>query len=940
MSRKTTSRPSRRTVKKQPSLQREVINLSLAAVGILLLLAMVGTLGLAGTFVRNFLFGFFGMGAFFLPVAILAFAVLRLAAREIELPLIKILALNWLVLSLLHIFVFTRHDGNVFADVYRAGIDSGGGIMGLLLGGPAQTFLGTLGATIAIVSAMIILLILITKRSFIQFLSKGMEKARDYYEETQAYEEEYARKQEEETLPAHGFGFRKKEPPKPDSTKPKKSNIIEINAPTGDEPPPRIMLVAEELGDKYKAKVAANPLFAPRPPIIEPDPTPSDTRNPAIVNFPDIINRGHNYEGTHSLEAVRTAHSENRGHNYEGEHSLEAGYRGEGYDDEPSLEAGYREEGYAGETSPESDSDDGFTPEEYAIFDEHLAAEQDDSRWRNSTDSPEEENDFLPGEEIILPVDPHYESYGNGPVVKGLVDGAETSDEPIFDDSPHFEDESAPVAAITRPASSQFSPQVHNFENYQLPHLDLLAKNERPAMSAESRTHVLENSRILEETLRSFKIEAKVVEVSVGPTVTRYDLAPGSGVKVSSITNLSNDLALSLAAQGLRIEAPVPGKSAIGIEIPNKESQGVFLRDIFEDERFSNFQSKLAFAVGKDIAGSPVVTDIARMPHLLIAGATGSGKSVCINTLIASLLYKARPDEVKLLMIDPKVVELSVYNGIPHLLIPVVTDPKKASGALAWAVAEMETRYGMFAESGCRDLKGYNKYAEEQDTQTLPQIVIIIDELADLMMSCKGEVEESICRLAQKARACGIHLIVATQRPSVDVITGLIKANIPSRLAFAVSSGTDSRTVLDMYGAEKLLGRGDMLFLPMGQNKPLRVQGGFISDKEVENLVAFLKAQAPVVHSVEEIQAVTMPGKMKIEGEVDEFFHDAVEFLLAKGKGSTSMLQRQFRIGYNRASRLMDDLQKRGIVGPEDGVKPRKVTITRDEYRELYGNES
>jgi len=493
-------------------------------------------------------------------------------------------------------------------------------------------------------------------------------------------------------------------------------------------------------------------------------------------------------------------------------------------------------------------------------------------------------------------------------------------------------------------AASQGSANVESdepdpllYENYELPSYDLLARNERAGMSPESRTQVLENSRILEETLRSFRVEAKVVEVSVGPTVTRYDLAPAPGVKVASIANLSNDLALSLAAQGIRIEAPIPGKSAVGIEIPNKDPQGVFLREILEDDKFEAFPSKLAFAVGKDIAGEPVVTDIARMPHLLIAGATGSGKSVCINTLIASLLYKARPDEVKLLMIDPKVVELSVYNGIPHLLIPVVTDPKKASGALSWAVAEMETRYAKFAETGCRELKGFNRYAVENDLQELPQIVIIIDELADLMMTCKGEVEDSICRLAQKARAAGIHLIVATQRPSVDVITGLIKANIPSRLAFAVSSGTDSRTVLDMYGAEKLLGKGDMLFLPMGQNKPIRVQGGFISDKEVEGLVKFLKAQAPTEFTTEMIQKVTMPGKPLIEGELDEFFRDAVEFLLVKGKASTSMLQRQFRIGYNRASRLMEDLEVRGIVGPEDGVKPRKVTITREEFRELYG---
>ncbi|MCL2362888.1 MAG: DNA translocase FtsK [Defluviitaleaceae bacterium] len=564
-----------------------------------------------------------------------------------------------------------------------------------------------------------------------------------------------------------------------------------------------------------------------------------------------------------------------------------------------------------------------------------------------------------PPELILFPdeEEPDNQFYADPPVVKGLVeepleDMAEESNEYHYAYPPKQEAQ-PPQKVVSFPAPQAPEPiirgrppqsapvisysSVPSYDDFQLPPLSLL--NEPPVHKsmAESRTQILENSRILEETLSSFRIEAKVVEVSVGPTVTRYDLAPGPGVKVASIANLSNDLALSLAAQGIRIEAPIPGKSAVGIEIPNKESQPVYLREIIQEQHFINYPSKLAFAVGKDIAGEPVVTDIAKMPHLLIAGATGSGKSVCINTLITSLLYKARPDEVKLLMIDPKVVELSVYNGIPHLLIPVVTDPKKASGALSWAVSEMETRYNMFAETGCRDLKGFNKLKAKSDEAELPQIVIIIDELADLMMSCKGEVEESICRLAQKARAAGIHLIVATQRPSVDVITGLIKANIPSRLAFAVSSGTDSRTIIDMYGAEKLLGKGDMLFHPMGNNKPVRIQGGFISDHEVEGIVNFLKAQAPAEYTTEMIQQVTMPGKTNIEGEVDEFFHEAVDFLLTKGKASTSMLQRQFRIGYNRASRLMDELETRGIVGPEDGVKPRKVTITREEYQELYG---
>ncbi|MDR1914725.1 MAG: DNA translocase FtsK [Clostridiales bacterium] len=471
------------------------------------------------------------------------------------------------------------------------------------------------------------------------------------------------------------------------------------------------------------------------------------------------------------------------------------------------------------------------------------------------------------------------------------------------------------------------------FADYKLPSIDFLKKNTNTT-AIESKTHILENAKKLEDTLRSFKVEAKVVEVSVGPTVTRYELSPGQGVKVSSIANLSNDLALSLAAQGIRIEAPIPGKSAVGIEIPNKEMQPVFLREILDDEVFKSYPSKLAFAVGKDIGGNAVVSDVAKMPHLLIAGATGSGKSVCINSIIASILYKARPDEVKLLMIDPKVVELSVYNGIPHLLVPVVSECKKASAALAWAVAEMDIRYNLFAETNVRDLKSFNAVKLERgETDVLPQIVIIVDELADLMMVAKGEIEELICRLAQKARAAGLHLILATQRPSVDVITGLIKANVPSRMAFAVSSGTDSRTVLDMTGAEKLLGKGDMLFLPVGRAKPIRVQCALISDHEVEELVDFLKEQNPVMPDREMAERVIDTNRNWDSGDLDQFYNDAVEFLISKGKASASMLQRQFRIGYNRASRLIEELEARGIVGPEDGSKPRKVLVKMEQWR-------
>lgn len=473
---------------------------------------------------------------------------------------------------------------------------------------------------------------------------------------------------------------------------------------------------------------------------------------------------------------------------------------------------------------------------------------------------------------------------------------------------------------------------------YVFPPINLLGRD--PGNSGGS--GILEqqkNGRKLEMTLKSFGVEARVINVSAGPTVTRYEVSPSQGVKVSKIVNLADDIALNLAASGIRIEAPIPGKAAVGIEVPNKETKSVYLRTVLESDAFRKHPSKLAFALGEDITGNPIVTDIAKMPHLLIAGATGSGKSVCINTLITSILYKADPKEVKLLLVDPKVVELSVYNGIPHLLIPVVTDPKKASAALNWAVREMLERYNDFAACGVRDIKGFNAMKEEkgEPEAKMPQIVIIIDELADLMMAAPGEVEDSICRLAQMARAAGMHLIIATQRPSVDVITGVIKANIPSRLAFAVSSGIDSRTILDMVGAEKLLGKGDMLFYPSGQSKPSRIQGAFVTDKEVEQIVDFLRKSSRPGYTQEMVDQITAVAKNAggPSEETDEFFEQAVDLILEKEKASVSMLQRQFRIGYNRAARLMDELERRGLVGPEEGSKPRKVLITRAQWEEM-----
>lgn len=500
-------------------------------------------------------------------------------------------------------------------------------------------------------------------------------------------------------------------------------------------------------------------------------------------------------------------------------------------------------------------------------------------------------------------------------------------------------EEAASVAAAV--AAGAAKPK----KAYRFPPMSLLKRGSKS--TGESDAHLRETAMKLQQILQNFGVHVTVTNVSCGPSVTRYELQPEMGVKVSKIVGLTDDIKLNLAAADIRIEAPIPGKAAVGIEVPNKETSAVMLRDLLETQEFKSSQSNISFAAGKDIAGKAVVTDIAKMPHLLIAGATGSGKSVCINTLIMSILYKASPDEVKLIMIDPKVVELSVYNGIPHLMIPVVTDPKKAAGALNWAVAEMTRRYQAFAEYNVRDMKGYNEKvsaAPEIDgvkQLPMPQIVIIVDELADLMMVAPGDVEEAICRLAQLARAAGIHLVVATQRPSVNVITGLIKANMPSRIAFSVSSGVDSRTIIDMNGAEKLLGKGDMLFYPSGYQKPARVQGAFVTDKEVQSVVDYLKDyngdadyDEEIVNHVNtsEVGAGAAGGN---EGnERDTYFADAGRLIIDKDKASIGMLQRAFKIGFNRAARVMDQLCEARVVGGEEGTKPRKVLMSKEEFEQ------
>ena len=478
-------------------------------------------------------------------------------------------------------------------------------------------------------------------------------------------------------------------------------------------------------------------------------------------------------------------------------------------------------------------------------------------------------------------------------------------------------------------------------EHYEYPPVNLLTKGDKKTTKAGAKA-LTDTATKLQKTLYSFGVSAKVENVSVGPAITRYELRPAEGVRVSKIANLADDIALNLAAETIRIEAPIPGKQAVGIEVPNKEKEMVHLREVIESPEFENNKSKLSVALGKDVAGQNIIADIAKMPHVLIAGSTGSGKSVCINTIITSFIYNAKPSEVKLVMVDPKVVELSVYNGIPHLLIPVVTDPKKAAGALAWAVQEMDNRYKLFAEKGVRDLKGYNKALEKEELDgKLPQIVIIVDELADLMMVAAKDVEDSICRLAQKARAAGMHLVIATQRPSVDVITGLIKANVPSRIAFAVSSQVDSRTILDQVGAEKLLGKGDMLYFPSGASKPTRVQGCFVDDSEVEKIVDFVKANGEAKYSEDIIESIENNNKSDKEiaedkdDDSDEFLPEAIETVIEIGTASASLIQRKFKVGYARAARIIDQMEERGIISGYQGSKPREVLMSKERWAEL-----
>lgn len=819
----------------------------LGTAGVLLFIAVyLGAAGPAGAILTDALRGLFGAGAFAMPLALLAMSAGGLMKREARIPYRNILLLFWTALALLHLF-FQHEFGHIgFGETFGAIFDVdrasavGGGIFGFVPAALMSALLGRTGAVIAFFAALLVIAMLTSGRSPFWLLERALGVARDFFAPAAKEKPRTAKR-----APASRAN-REAENAKKSGTY-KTYETYEAHGPRGARETEIETEEIEEIENETEIEeaeietgpVAAAPGRARRAPGNPPKKKRAAGKKAAARRAPHQdsipLRRKPQLFEIQGLDEARPGEKillvkeEIAERRKERLADWPAGECGDGYDEY----GGY----YDGDGCHDAEATYALSAAEDAGFQGRAPyyADEDDN-WNAHASA----TDY---------VDEDYADYW-----EGCAESDEAGDTKIF--SRMTKKPPAPAESFATESEFFSDPEIgieietemdgcdESRWDYGMPPIDLLAENSALYESQEeAREKVYENSKILARTLKSFKIDAKVTEVSVGPAVTRYEVAPGLGVKVSSIVNLSSDIALSLAAEDIRIEAPVPGKSAVGIEIPNKEPRPVFLREVVETQLFQEFGPRLAFAVGRDLAGEPVVADIAEMPHLLIAGATGSGKSVCMNALIASILYKARPDEARFLMLDPKVVELSGYNGIPHLLRPVVTDPAEAVEALGWAVQEMDERYNMLADAGCRDLEGYNA-SVRGNGRLLARIVIIIDELADLMMAARGDAEERICRLAQKARAAGIHLVVATQRPSSEIITGLIKANIPSRLAFAVSSGGDSRTVLDMYGAEKLLGKGDMLFLPMGRNKPVRVQGCFVSDREVEALAGFLRAGA------------------------------------------------------------------------------------------------
>ena len=926
------------------------------ALSILLFLSNFGLCGTVGAFLKRLQTGLFGIPGYIFPVFIASAGIYGIANQENPRALVKIPAVFFLLIvagSLIHLFSGSGAEkAPGAAELFAAG--TGGGVLGGSLCGFLRSSFGTVGAFLVLAVIFILLLVAITERSFVSLVKRGGNRAyRHAREDLSHYREERRarairrmemRQLEEEqqkknidlaatdllSLPQQAAA---QLPPVPDLSEKPEHVFREVPEPVFHEAPEPVLQQTPEVPDVLSGF-----------PEQEAEPAYDIAETEAEENYAarrTEVRREIELEDPSLLEAFRKADEAlARSRKQKPESFPVPAYRPPAEPAVPVYEAPAEPSVPAYDPAPSTVSFSDDTNDEYLAFRDHASADTDDGNPYTDDEEPE----MPSAEELAAPVAPPQDPgrtvvTSTGKVIKGEFERTRERMEKA-----RAETEAGEVKA----AAEASSAAAEAMPEYRYPPVDLLEKG-RTNPLAGSQEEYRQTAMKLQQTLHSFGVDVTVTNISCGPVVTRYELLPAQGVKVSRIVGLSDDIKLSLAAADIRIEAPVPGKSVVGIEVPNKENNTVYLRDLLESPQFTESRAKLAFAVGKDIGGQTVVTDIAKMPHLLIAGATGSGKSVCINTLIMSILFRYDPKDVKLIMVDPKVVELSVYNGIPHLLIPVVTDPKKAAGALNWAVAEMTDRYKKFEKTGARNLKGYNEkimkaredgtVPEEELPALLPQIVIIIDELADLMMVAKGEVEESICRLAQLARAAGLHLVIATQRPSVNVITELIKANIPSRIAFAVSSGVDSRTILDSYGAEKLLGKGDMLFSPQGAPRPMRVQGAFVSDGDVQKVVDYIKDEGlPLAYSKETVEKM-IRGADAAPAETgssrDELFANAGRFIIDKKKASIGNLQRMFKIGFNRAARIMDQLSEAGVVGEEQGTKPREILMTAEQFEEL-----
>lgn len=913
----STGRKKKTAAQQQEDFTREVILWIIVAVSILLFISNFGIGGTIGNAVSRFFFGVMGLIAYVFPVLLLVgtfFAVSNRGNRVATVKLVAMILFDLFLCMLIELLTKgSAVDGAAAAYSYSFEHRTGGGFIGGLLAWIFCPNFGLAGSYVIDAIMLIISLVLITERSALRGMQKGGKKVYEsarsgnerHKERVRIQREEREQRREEQALRRMD---RKVEGVAIDTRVLPRQNVIEHSDEISE-------LNAEdylEMPEVREEKIV---------------PLTSDGGYPPAENLtPSAFS-------DEALAAVTPEASQNISA-WTPETETAQGASWNTAPAEASWDVATEPEDPWSTIASQEQKDPWSSAAEPEDPWSTASAQEQKESW-GSAAGPE--NAWEAAAPKVQLKEPQEASAAVSPAETKAVSG-------IGENAGHTT--SAPAASGESVSAEKMPPE----RPYVFPPADLLTKAANKA--GDSRQHLQETAMKLQQTLKNFGVNVTITNISCGPAVTRYELQPEMGVKVSKIVNLADDIKLNLAAADIRIEAPIPGKAAIGIEVPNKENVMVSFRELVESEEFKKHPSKISFGVGKDIGGKVTVADIAKMPHLLIAGATGSGKSVCINTIIMSILYKANPKEVKLIMIDPKVVELSVYNGIPHLMIPVVTDPKKAAGALHWAVDEMTDRYQKFANASVRDLKGYNAKIESLPTiegdpkpEKLPQIVIIVDELADLMMVSPGEVEESICRLAQLARACGIHLIIATQRPSVNVITGLIKANMPSRIAFAVTSGVDSRTILDMNGAEKLLGKGDMLFSPQGIPKPVRVQGAFVSDEEVSAVVGFIKEQnGQVTYSAEMEEKLSNMESANTTVAIDSgadagdgrdvYFADAARLLMEKEKGSIGMLQRYFKIGFNRAARIMDQLEEAGIVGPEEGTKPRRVLMSPEQFEQ------